>query len=163
MLAAGAPASLVGGSAALEERWSRDIGGGVRPVRGGDVSAAAAYGVPPLRRLAYGGGPCAPGRPIKVGVRPAAIAITPDGKTAYVTNLLSSTVTPIATATNTPGKPIKVPRLPEAIAITPDGKTAYVAVWSGVIPITTATNTRGRLIKAGPRSLRGIAAIVVTP
>jgi YVTN family beta-propeller protein len=104
-----------------------------------------------------------PGKPIKVGVRPSAIAITPDGKTAYVANLLSDTVTPIATATNTPGRTIGVPRLPEAIAITPDGKTAYVAVWDGVTSIDTATNTRGRLIRVGTGSIRGIAAIVVTP
>src|SRR5215468_4462901 len=104
-----------------------------------------------------------PGRPIKVGSTPQAIAITPDGKTAYVANLLSNTVTPIATATNTPGRTIEVPRLPEAIAITPDGKTAYVAVWDGVTSIDTATNTRGRLIKVGTRSIRGIAAIVITP
>jgi hypothetical protein len=50
-----------------------------------------------------------------------------------------------------------------AIAITPDGKTADVAIWKGVTPITTATNTRGRLIKVGAGSLRGEAAIVVTP
>jgi hypothetical protein len=33
----------------VEGRWSRGIGGGVRTVRGGDVSAAATYGIPPLR------------------------------------------------------------------------------------------------------------------
>ena len=36
------------------------------------------------------------------------IAITPDGKTAYVANTGSGTVTPIATATNTAGPPITV-------------------------------------------------------
>ena len=35
------------------------------------------------------------------------IAITPDGKTAYVA--FASAVIPISTATNTPGKPIPVP------------------------------------------------------
>ena len=49
-----------------------------------------------------------PGRPIKVGNWAFAIAITPDGKTAYVTSMFSDTVTPIRIATNTPGRPIKV-------------------------------------------------------
>jgi YVTN family beta-propeller protein len=58
-----------------------------------------------------------PGKPITVGDGPVAIAITPDGKTAYVVNQGSGTVTPIATATNTPGKPITVGNHPVAIAI----------------------------------------------
>ena len=60
-----------------------------------------------------------PGKPIKSGPGPAAIAITPDGQTAYVANFASDTVTPIATATNTPGKPIKVGGDPVAIAFAP--------------------------------------------
>ena len=57
-----------------------------------------------------------------------AIAITPDGRTAYVVSACgcAPVVTPVATATNTPGKPIKIGGSPWAIAITPDGKTAYV-------------------------------------
>jgi len=62
------------------------------------------------------------GKPIKVGPGPEAIAITPDGKTAYVANgglPYSDTVTPIRTATNTALKPIKVGLGPDYIAITP--------------------------------------------
>ena len=59
------------------------------------------------------------GKAIKVGNRPGAIAITPDGKTAYVANHDSGTVTPIRTATNTALKAIKVGSDPTAIAITP--------------------------------------------
>ena len=45
------------------------------------------------------------GPPITVGGNPYAIAITPDGKTAYVANDIGAgTVTPIATATNTAGR-----------------------------------------------------------
>jgi YVTN family beta-propeller protein len=104
-----------------------------------------------------------PGNPIKVGRLPAAIAITPDGQTAYVVNQGDNTVTPIATATNTPGKPIKVGMLPTAIAITPDGQTAYVASMGigdgSVTPISTATNEPGKPVSVGydPK------AIVVTP
>ena len=48
-----------------------------------------------------------------------AIAITPNGKTAYVADGKRRTVIPIATATGTPGKPINIGRVPEAIAIIP--------------------------------------------
>ncbi len=43
----------------------------------------------------------------------------PDGKTAYVANFGSGTVTPIRTATNTALTAIKVGAQPVAIAITP--------------------------------------------
>lgn len=56
-------------------------------------------------------------KPIKVGCRPLAIALTPDGKTVYVASE-SGAVTPIATATDRPGKPIKVEG-PEEIVIGP--------------------------------------------
>jgi YVTN family beta-propeller protein len=46
------------------------------------------------------------GHPITTGSDPWAIAITPDGTTAYVDNAGSGTVTPITTATNTAGHPI---------------------------------------------------------
>jgi YVTN family beta-propeller protein len=58
-------------------------------------------------------------KPVKVGRNAVAIAITPDGKTAYVVNLNSRTVTPIRTATNTALKPVKIRGIPVAIAITP--------------------------------------------
>jgi YVTN family beta-propeller protein len=66
------------------------------------------------------------GKPITVGGNPAAIAITPDGKTAYVA-LDNSTsrgdfpgqVIPISTVTNKAGKGITVGIDPAAIAITP--------------------------------------------
>jgi YVTN family beta-propeller protein len=58
------------------------------------------------------------GKPIKVGAGPLAIAITPDGKTAYVANFGSASVTPIRIATNTVGNDIKVGSAPVAIVIT---------------------------------------------
>jgi len=91
--------------------------------------------------------------PIKAGDNPDFIAITPDGKTAYVANYVyhRGTVTPIRTATNTALPPIKTGRTPAAIAITPDGKTAYVANFDSgtVTPIRTATNTALPPIKTG--------------
>jgi hyaluronoglucosaminidase len=64
---------------------------------------------------------------VTVGSNPAAIAITPDGATAYVANYVDGTITPVGLAAGTPKTPIKVPQAPTSIAITPDGKTAYVA------------------------------------
>jgi len=48
------------------------------------------------------------GPPITVGRDPLAIAITPDGRTAYVVNYGSGTVTPITIATNQAGRPVHV-------------------------------------------------------
>ncbi|MDR3549865.1 MAG: right-handed parallel beta-helix repeat-containing protein, partial [Candidatus Babeliales bacterium] len=55
--------------------------------------------------------------PIAVGNSPVGIAITPDGATAYVTNLNDNTITPITIATNTPLAPISGFFNPFAIAI----------------------------------------------
>ena len=94
---------------------------------------------------------------------PGAIAITPDGKTAYVANYYSGTVTPITTATNRAGKPIRIAEGPGtiAIAITRDGKTAYVvsSTEGTVTPVATATNTPGKPIEVG----RGPFALVIGP
>jgi YVTN family beta-propeller protein len=111
-----------------------------------------------------------PGESIDVGNEPFAIAVTPDGKTVYVANTWEntgrlasgqSTVTPIATATNTPGPPIQVGSGPWAFAITPDGKTAYVINFysHSVTPIATATNRPGPPIQVG----QGPRAIAITP
>jgi DNA-binding beta-propeller fold protein YncE len=93
--------------------------------------------------------------PVKVRPHPDAIAITPDGTTAYAVSTgesnNSGTVTPIRTATNMPLAPVKVGGDPVAIAITPDGRTAYVASLASatVTPIRTATNTPLTPIKVG--------------
>jgi DNA-binding beta-propeller fold protein YncE len=86
------------------------------------------------------------GNPIAT-TSPVAIAITPDGKTAYVVNnandLQDGTVTPIDLATGATGAPIAAGKDPVAIAITPNGATAYVVNGVGVnkvTPITIATN-----------------------
>jgi YVTN family beta-propeller protein len=55
-------------------------------------------------------------RPVKVGAFPSAVAITPDGSTAYVASSLPNIVTPIQTATNTAGTPIHAGTFPLAIA-----------------------------------------------
>jgi YVTN family beta-propeller protein len=47
------------------------------------------------------------------------MAVTPDGRTVYVTNDDAGTVTPISTATNTAGPPIVVGKYANSIAIIP--------------------------------------------
>ena len=92
------------------------------------------------------------------------VAITPDGKTLYVSvgsqSQTGGYVIPISTATDKPGKPISFPGGIDNILIAPDGKTAYViggvptpaSDFSDkitVTPISTATNTAGRTVIAG--------------
>ncbi len=67
------------------------------------------------------------GSPIKVGTDPRAIAISPDGKTAYVANADEGTVSVINTQINqVVGTPIKVGSDPRALAISPNGQFVYV-------------------------------------
>ena len=93
-------------------------------------------------------------------------AITPDGRTAYVTSEDSvgdvDTVTPIDVRTRVAGDPITVGQFSSGVAVTPDGRTVYV-VDSGfgpngsVTPIATSNNTPGRAIPvvaaAGPLAI----------
>jgi YVTN family beta-propeller protein len=77
------------------------------------------------------------------------VAITPDGKYAYVSNSGNfanpgNTVSVIATASNTVVATVRVGTTPTGIAITPDGMHAYVANEAGndiVSVIDTASNT----------------------
>jgi YVTN family beta-propeller protein len=105
------------------------------------------------------------GAHIKVAASvPASMLITPNGKTLYVGDDISGTVSPICTATNTAGRPIKTGANPFSVtmAITPNGKTVYVVneePYGTVTPITTATNSAGKNIKVGVTPF----AIVITP
>jgi hypothetical protein len=91
---------------------------------------------------------------------PVEIASARTGPVAYVTNMNSGTVTPIATLSNRPGRPIKVGSLPDGIVITPSGKWAYVYNLGAntVTPISMHTNRPGKPIKVG--IARGHIAVV---
>jgi DNA-binding beta-propeller fold protein YncE len=85
------------------------------------------------------------GPPIRVGHDPVAMAITPDGKTAYV--LDTGGVTPIRTATGTALRAISLGRsLFGGVAFTPDSRFIYVASGGLLIPVRTATGKRGQAI-----------------
>ena len=64
--------------------------------------------------------------PIDVGMGPDAIAISPDGSSAYVANSQDNTVSVINVATKSVSSTISVGHVPDAIAFSPDGKTVYV-------------------------------------
>jgi YVTN family beta-propeller protein len=139
----GPAAPAPGASAAAEPG---PAGGPVQPAAGapaatagGQVAAAGTRALTaprhPTAFVVNSGGTVTPigltsrraGKPIKVGANPQAIAITPDGGTAFVANYGSDSVTPIRTVGRRAGAPVPVGRQPWAIAITPDGRTAYVA------------------------------------
>jgi YVTN family beta-propeller protein len=66
---------------------------------------------------------------------PLGIAISPDGKTAYVVLDNNDTLTKIDLTQTTPveGPEIRVGNVPHSVAISPDGKTAYVSNEAGRI------------------------------
>ncbi len=97
---------------------------------------------------------------IKVGLNPNWIAITNDGRTAYVANKGSNSLTPIDVASNRAGKAITLPGPPIQLEIAPNGKLAYVAIAGSepeidaVTPIdlTTTPVTVGAAINLVPKS-----------
>lgn len=90
---------------------------------------------------------------IAVGLNPNWVAITRDGKTAYVANKGSNSITPIDVATNTAGAAIPMSGPPIQMEISPDGLHAYVAIAGdkidAVVPmdLTTTPGTPGAIIK----------------
>jgi DNA-binding beta-propeller fold protein YncE len=127
-------------------------------------TAGSKAGVTPITVAANSPGTLITG----VGPQPFAIAVAPNGKTAYVTENASNApgeVFPIDLSTETAGTAI--PISPEGdglpgIAITPDGSTAYVADYtqSTVVPIDLAS---GRPQTPIALSGRNPYAIAVTP
>jgi YVTN family beta-propeller protein len=89
---------------------------------------------------------------IPVGNGSFGVAVTPDGKHAYVANALSNTISVIRTATNTVVATVALPvgSNPARVAVTPDGKHVYVANEAGnVSVIATATKTVVATIPVG--------------
>ena len=90
---------------------------------------------------------------------PFDVAVTPDGKTAWVVNY--KTVTPVDTRTGRAGRPIQlglgVGDHADAIVISPDGKTAYVVAAFTVVPIHLAHSAGGRRMRLGEQGQRAAA------
>jgi YVTN family beta-propeller protein len=90
--------------------------------------------------------------PIPVGEEPGSIAITPDGKFAYVVNVAGESVSVIETGLRRNAGTIEnVGKSPFGIAITPDGKYAYVTDRGSkeVAVISTATRKVVKSIPVG--------------
>jgi YVTN family beta-propeller protein len=66
-----------------------------------------------------------------VGTDPMGVAVSPDGRFAYVTNTVSSSVSVIETGTNSVTATIPVGDVPSTVAFTPDGRFAYVTSTCG--------------------------------
>jgi DNA-binding beta-propeller fold protein YncE len=104
---------------------------------------------------------------IVVGAVPVAIAITPDGSTAYVVDSGDGTITPIALATGTVYPQLLVGGNPVEMAITPDGDAAYVMDGldtGAVIPITLSANPVQDVVGNAISAVSGEAeAIAIAP
>jgi len=70
---------------------------------GKTIYVTVSGGVIPVTTATGKAGPLIP-----VAGIPGSITITPDWKTAYVARLISDTITPISTVTNTAGTPVQV-------------------------------------------------------
>lgn len=99
--------------------------------------------------------------PIRVGMYPDAIAVTPGGRLALVANYSSNTVTPIVLPSNKVLPAVNAGEGPADVVVSPDGATAYVtdANSDTVTPINLRTLKPGKPIVVG----NGPQGIVVTP
>ena len=97
---------------------------------------------------------------ITVGGAPFGVAVTPDGKHAYVANL-GGTVSVIDTTTTPPSVTTTIPvgGEPNGVAVTADGKHAYVPNGIMVSVIDTASNT----VVATVPVPQGASSVAVTP
>ncbi len=79
---------------------------------------------------------------VVLGDDPECLAITPDGKTLYITDFLDSSVFVVPTATLQVSTQIRVGGAPFGIAVTPDGRHVWAAnvADSNISVIDTATN-----------------------
>jgi len=71
------------------------------------------------------------GNPITVGDLPEDVAVTLDGKVAFVCSVFDNMVTVIDIPTKKPIKTIQMGDTPMRIEITPDGKLAFVSIQNG--------------------------------
>ena len=75
--------------------------------------------------------PTVDGDPIPVGETPGFVAISPDGRLAYIANRAAGVVTVLDMTINKVIAQIPVPAgPPQFIAVTPDGRRAYVSIYN---------------------------------
>ena len=88
---------------------------------------------------------------VPVGMHPAHVVVSPDGRLAYVTNGGDNTVTVIDTAARSHVATIPVGQFPHGLRFSPDGKEVYVANLKGgtVSVIDTASQKEVAQVLAG--------------
>ncbi|HZZ50587.1 MAG TPA: YncE family protein [Pseudonocardia sp.] len=120
--------------------------------------------------LWFGSAFLGPAKPIKVGPAPTGIAVTPDGRRAYVADegfdgAVGDTVSVLDTGTNEVAATVRVASGPSGVAIAPDGCHVYVTssgtgVELGTVSvIDTATNR----VTATATVAYGPSGVAVTP
>jgi DNA-binding beta-propeller fold protein YncE len=144
-----------------------DYGAGPAPTAGPDRASSAWVGARPARTgvvVPISTATSRTGKPIRIPGNPSAIAVAPDGRTAYVLDdpgpgARPETAIPVSVITHLAGRPVPVAAQSFDIAFAPDGKTAYV-LGSGIITqIRVAADTVQRLIRVAKPSV----AIAFTP
>ncbi len=86
------------------------------------------------------------------GRTPVGVAVTPDGRTAYVANEVTASVSVVATHAGTITATVPVGEGSFDVALGPDGRTAYVAVLGpgDVSAISTRTHRISGIVNVGP-------------
>jgi hyaluronoglucosaminidase len=90
------------------------------------------------------GKPIEVAKPSRWGTASNYEAITPNGKTLYVTDYSEFAVTPVSLSSGQPGKPIHLPNNPYGLWMTPDGATIYVS--TGVLALTAISTSTEKII-----------------
>jgi len=98
---------------------------------------------------------------VRVGLHPAHVVLTPDGRFAYVTNGGESTVSVVDTQARRVAATIPVGASPHGIRLSPDGKEAYVANLKGGTVSVIDTEARREVAKIPVG--RGPAQVGFTP
>jgi YVTN family beta-propeller protein len=93
------------------------------------------------------------GTTTSLGTAPQALAMSPDGTTAYVVDSSANTITAVTVATGAAGTPATLSgcSTPKAIALTPNGSKAYVACSGNarVVPVALPGLSVGTAISVG--------------
>jgi YVTN family beta-propeller protein len=96
---------------------------------------------------------------IAVGREPIAVAISPDGSRAYVTNYKAKTVSVIDVSAGTVMASVPVAHEPSGVTVAPDGRRAYVAVKVGESPHGLAVTGNGQQVYVADSGSNAVSVI----